>query len=162
MIQDCSVDVDGRTVECLVKKDLFLYKIDKALLLRKGAGPKKVIYIEHSGDNLVNFHPDSCWTKGDSSVENIVYRPKPNERFLVLHTAGWTPLKGGKLNLKLYANGKELEFDHENDKSFYFKLPRIGELNRIRIISSTFVPQEFGLNDDLRRLGVYVQSLSIE
>ncbi|MBI5675437.1 MAG: SGNH/GDSL hydrolase family protein [Nitrospirae bacterium] len=114
---------------------------------------------------LTNFYDDFIWTKGNSMVSDIRYDVKPGDNFLVLKTFGWNPLRDdlNKLGLKIVTNGSSLKFSHKDENSFFFVLDKnIKQINEIQIMSSTFVPKEQGINNDTRRLGIDVASITIQ
>lgn len=121
--------------------------------------PKEVDLI------LKNFYDDFIWTNGDGRIIDMRYDVKAEDKYLVLKTFGWNPLKNdlNKLGLKIVTNGSSLKFSHVKDNAFYFFLDKtFKEINEIQIISSTFVSKELGINDDARRLGIDVASIEIK
>ncbi|RJP68704.1 MAG: hypothetical protein C4532_12065 [Candidatus Abyssobacteria bacterium SURF_17] len=144
------------------RRNLILYRVDKEILLEKLLNTARILPLHYCPDNLLNFHEGSRWTDGDSSIVGIRYTIKPEDRWLVLNTSGWTPLKDKELDLAVFADGSALKFSHKKANSYYFTLPDLRELMNIRITSATFVARHLGINDDTRALGVHVDSLSIE
>jgi lysophospholipase L1-like esterase len=115
--------------------------------------------------NLINFYGDMIWTNGDGKITEIKYDIQPEDTFLVLKTFGWNPYRNNieKLKLKIITNGIHLAFSHNKNDSYYFNLDReLHQINEIQIISSSFVPEDLGINDDSRKLGIDVASIEIK
>ena len=109
------------------------------------------------------FYPDRIWTKGDATISGLKYQMAKNDKFLALNTKGFHPFRHyiEKLELKIFVNGKELQFSHKKGNDFFYKLSGRIKISEIRIISSTFVPKELGINEDTRRLGIDVAHITI-
>ena len=132
--------------------NMFLYKIDK-----RGLGILYPKNIQNEG-----FYYNSCWTNGDGKLLNLKYRISEKDKYLILASKGWHP-EGHDQNLKVYVNGIELQYDHLENWYYYFLLNEsIDEINEIRIVSSTFVPKDEGMNEDKRILGIYIDHIKVE
>lgn len=143
----------------------YLYKINKPLLFEYHKTNTDIFYLNKlPKKHLKNFHRDKIFTKGDSSIVDLNYKIKENDKYLIINTKGWNPYKDklDKLNLKVEINGNPLTFSYKKNNSFYFLLPGIEMIKTIRIISSTFIPKELGINNDPRVLGVDIASIQIK
>jgi hypothetical protein len=110
-----------------------------------------------------NIYRDNNWTNGEGILKKIYYRTQPEDKFLVLETYGFHPLGNNiiKLGLVVAANGINLKFYMYKNKCYYFMLPEnLKELTELDIKSNTFVPKEYGINNDMRKLGVAIRSIS--
>jgi len=109
------------------------------------------------------FYPDRIWTKGDAKISGLKYEMAKNDKFLALNTKGFHPFRDDieKLGLKIFINGKELQFSHKKGNVIFYNLSGRIKINEIRIISSTFVPKELGINEDTRKLGIDVAHITI-
>ena len=117
---------------------------------------------------LKGFHDEGqkpIWTNGDAKIEDIRLNINGEDNFLMLNTFGWHPYQNNmdKIKLHVFANGIQLKFSHHKDSSYYFSLNKsFKEIHEIRIVSSTFIPKELGINDDTRKLGIDIKNIAIK
>jgi hypothetical protein len=127
-----------------------------------------VIYPMEIKEDLSHFHRDGVWTDGNGIIRNIHFELKPSDRFISIQTFGWNPFlhenkhKNKRSGPALYINGIKQTFYAKTKNSFVFQIVGgIHILREIRIVSDTFIPDEVGLSNDKRRLGVDVASIEI-
>jgi len=140
--------------------DLYLYKMKNV----DDVNFTKTIRIEGSQFERENFYEDRMWTNGYGVIKGIDYKITPLDKYLVIATNGSNPFRNNleKLKLRIFVNGAELRFVRQEGVSYCFELDRsIKEINEIRIQSSTFIPKQFGINNDDRTLGIDLVSISI-
>ncbi len=118
--------------------------------------------MSFKGD-LAHFY-DGVWTDGNGMIRNIQYELKPSDRFVCIHTNGWNPLiyDNKWSEPELYINGIQQAYYSKSKKTFVFKI--VGDIrvvHQIRIVSDTFIPNENGMGNDNRRLGLDVSSIEI-
>ncbi|MCX6733861.1 MAG: hypothetical protein NTX63_03525 [Candidatus Peregrinibacteria bacterium] len=116
--------------------------------------PRKISYIGY-------FFGELTWTDGHGYLGWFSLKLH-DQRYLKLNTYGGSPYfrDPAKLDLRLSANETPLEYVCRVDASFYFKLPLgMKEIQNVRINSNTFVPKDFGMNNDTRSLGIDVDTL---
>ena len=107
------------------------------------------------------FTPDG-WTNGDGLLENLLWEVKPGQGVLAVELGAGPPGPPETADVRLVVNGVRLRRIGVKDGVWSFRLlPGQPPIRRIRILSTTFVPKEAGLNDDGRRLGVAVARVSV-
>lgn len=91
------------------------YKTNKLIVVRPGA-----VYPEQ----LVNYHDDNIWTKGDAIIKELNITLEKNYKFVAIHTYGWNPNKNNikLLQLHFYINQKELKYKLFKNDTFYFTM----------------------------------------
>ncbi len=115
--------------------------------------------------NLTGFHSDKYWTNGDAAIEGLsIDMHNGRAGVLAIEMKGWRPgtvlLKKDKINV--YINDTKLELKKMARKIIEFSIPAtIGCINEIRIVSSTFVPADLGINDDKRILGIDIDEIKL-
>jgi len=128
---------------------------------------KKFIYRPYQKDRFIKlkgFYPQSIFTNGKGVISGLSYKVNSSDRYFVLGTKGYHPLKGSpeKLNLAVLINDLKMQFSHEKEKKYFFKLPdNLNKINEVRIESSTFIPKELGINDSVKTLGIDVDYITI-
>lgn len=138
------------------KMNLYLYKI-----LRK----QFITVIRPSNYQLTNFYTDFIWTNGNGIISNLGVPVATDNKYLILKTEGHSPFANdpAQLRLQLLVNNKELKFNKQSGNDYYFEMdPSIQEITEIKIMSSTFIPKEVGINTDERQLGIDVVSIRIK
>jgi hypothetical protein len=116
-------------------------------------------YISQSG-----FFHRSFWTDGSGKFEEFNYSFNKNDKYIILGTYGYNPLRNNieKLKLEVKANSFPLIFSHKKGNDFYFSLPKnLKNIQSIEINSSIFVPKDFGINDSQKKLGMDVRFITI-
>lgn len=149
----------------MLPKKFFYHRLTNLYLYRISRHDYFTPIIRPSNFRLTNFYSDRYWTNGNGIISEIGLKLVPESNYIVLHTLGHNPIRANleRLNLKLFINNIELKFNKRDGNSYYFEInPAIKEINTITINSSTFTPQEFGINTDTRSLGVDVAMLKIE
>ena len=87
---------------------------------------------------------------------------KPGQGVLAVELGAGPPGPPETADVRLVINGVRLRRIGVKDGVWSFRLlPDQPPIRRIRILSTTFVPKEAGLNDDGRRLGVAVARVSV-
>ena len=107
------------------------------------------------------------WTNGNALFEDIGYELQPqNTKIIISRTKSVRIPHSSKseLGLRIFINGIEADFDkEERELKYYFFLPNnIKSINTLKIKSNTFVPKELGFNQDTRKLGIHIHSITIE
>ena len=112
--------------------------------------------------DMEGFHDDGVWTKSTSHLSGLNLQIGEN-RYLMLETFGWHPLKGNisKVNPKVLLNGIALEYVTYKADKYYFRLPDIDTISECGIISEPFIPRELGVNQDTRQLGLDIKSIRL-
>ncbi len=122
-----------------------------------------------SVDNFWENRFDSFgWTKGNAVIELEAMDIDPSERVLMLETYGWMDpeiwdeIMGS--GLKVYLNGNRraplINFSGAEEFKYYFHIPDdVQTVTSVNIRSGTFVPQERGINDDDRAVGINLKSI---
>lgn len=127
---------------------------------------KKLVILPEKYSFKKGFYKDNNWTNGNGIINNINLPLHSKNKYIIVNTYGLNPFKNNleKLNLSIYVNGKKLKYVKKVKDSYYFKINNndIKEIKKINIISSTFVPKELGINNDTRKLGIDVHSITIE
>jgi hypothetical protein len=107
------------------------------------------------------FTPDG-WTNGDGLLWNLLLEPKPGDAELAVELAAGPPGPAERADLRLLANGVPLRRIGVRDGVWRFRLlPDQPPIRRIRLLSTTWVPKEEGLNDDPRSLGVVLARIRL-
>jgi hypothetical protein len=107
------------------------------------------------------FTPDN-WTDGDGLVSNLLWEPKAGDAILAVELAARPPGPPERADLHVLVNGLPLPRMGVKDGVWRFRLlPDQPPIRRIRILSTTWVPKEEGLNEDGRRLGVVVARIRL-
>jgi hypothetical protein len=125
--------------------------------------------VSPTGLPLGGLHPDCCtgvysdgtWTNGNASLSDVPL-PRGQWHTLAVRVHGFRPTYDDA-DLKVSVNGRQLPASGFKDNVFEFDLGTIEgptTLN-IGIVSRTFVPQQIGINDDRREIGIDVDSISI-
>jgi hypothetical protein len=143
----------------------FFYVTSEMLLFTVNKREYNSKIIDPLWTPATNFYDDRVWTKGDAVLYGLSLPIQPGDRLLVLNTRGWHPYSSdsNKFRIQVFANGDVLKFQRVHNKSFYFLLPlNMTIINTIRILSSTFIPKELGINNDIRELGIDVDYITIE
>ena len=113
-----------------------------------------------------NFYFDDIWTNGEGIIEPTNCYLKPSHKYICINTMGYHLYVGnaGKIKLKIMINGKEMQFSHFKENTYYFLLDTtMQKIEEIKINSMTFVPAKFKINkNDTRELGIDVYSIEIE
>ena len=100
------------------------------------------------------FTPDG-WSDGNGILANLDWPVPAGATELAVEVAAGPPGPPEAAGLRVVVNGKELERIGAMGGLFSFRIPPgLSRIRRIRLVSTTFVPKEAGLNDDGRRLGV--------
>lgn len=112
------------------------------------------------------FYDDEVFTKGKAALYNIDYQFKTKDEYFVIHTFGFRPAflrTYETLGIKVKLNNTEIPFSHIDGLSYFFKVPEeMRQMNLIEIFSSTFVPKKHKMNQDIRKLGMDIQSIEIK
>ncbi len=112
------------------------------------------------------FYDDEVFTKGKAALYNIDYQFKPKDEYFVIHTLGLRPAflrTYEALRLIVKLDNTEIPFSHTDGLSYFFKVPKeMRQINSIEIFSSTFVPKKYKMNQDIRKLGIDIQSIEIK
>jgi len=138
--------------------NLYLHKANKPMLTRK------IIYPEEKQGDLVNFH-EAKWTNGEGIIKNIHTPLDPEDRFVILHTRGQNPfLKDHTWPApEVYINGTRQAFYSTRKHAYTYSIQGDPEvIQGIRIVSPFFVPNELGISEDSRKLGVDIASIVIK
>lgn len=107
------------------------------------------------------FTPDN-WTDGVGLVSNLLWEPKAGDAILAVELAARPPGPPERADLHVLVNGLPLPRMGVKDGVWRFRLlPDQPPIRRIRILSTTWVPKEEGLNEDGRRLGVVVARIRL-
>jgi hypothetical protein len=111
---------------------------------------------------MVNFHTDNVWTKATSSLTGLDIKVDKN-KYLVLETYGWNPIRNNiqKLNLNINVNGNKLTFVRRKKNKYFFTLPNSQKISNLDISCNTFIPKELGINQDIRALGIDIKSIKL-
>jgi hypothetical protein len=108
------------------------------------------------------FYKDFAWTDGDATLDAIDW-PLPdghNAVAITLHPVHPFGSEWDRLELAVAVNGIELRGHDLDERRAVFRLYEpITAINRIRITSSTFVPNELHGSNDTRTLGVPLASI---
>ncbi len=138
-----------------------IHRGKKQYLLSKARCNSYIIYNKgFTHGERINFH-NNTWTKKVSNLTNIGI-VVDNNKFLVLETFGYNPFRNfKKLNLKISVNGHNLIFVKQEKNKYYFTLPDIHKVLDMEIASNTFIPKEFGINQDERVLGIDIKSIQL-
>jgi hypothetical protein len=109
------------------------------------------------------FYDDEIWTRGEVAFKDLGYVIPLGTKWLVIRTYGFRPdflRTEERLRIRAFIDEIELKLDHVETILYYFQIPDfIKEIHGIRIVSSTFVPKDMGLNDDVRNLGLDIQAI---
>jgi len=126
---------------------------------------RKIKRVDHFWDD----HPDRFgWTKGNAVIELDDMDIDPEERVFMLETYGWMlpEIRKGILDgsLKIYFNFTHraplIQIEGEEAAKCYFHIPAdIRTVTSITINSKTFIPRDYGINEDGRPLGIDVKSI---
>lgn len=147
-----------------IPKEFFYHRLMNLYLYKISRYDYFTSVIRPSNFKLVNFYGDQ-WTNGNGIITDIGIKLPPDNMYIILQTAGHNPLREDleRLKLQLLVNNTELKFNRRDGNDYYFKLDaRIQEISEITINSATWIPKEFGINEDTRALGVDVVSLAIK
>jgi hypothetical protein len=124
------------------------------------------IFNKEIDHRSILLYPHSEWlVDGDLSIGSF-YEIQSDDKYLMIESAGdWKEHfrnNLNNLNLRTYINGVELILKKEENNSLYFLLPEgVKTIESIRISSSTFNPQELGINNDSRNLGIDIKSIIV-
>jgi len=147
------------------KTKLFLYKFNLNEYWNYCLNAFKIINIYGNGTIKTDgFHDDNIWTEGRAEISDFDITID-NEKCLVITTYGYNPYRNDikKLGLKLFINGRILNFLYLKGNEYYFSLPPgIHQINKIIIQSNIFIPAELGINKDTRRLGIDLKIISFK
>jgi hypothetical protein len=139
------------------RMNLYLYRIADSAMVNLFKEIKSASAVKR------HFYDDNVWTDGNGTFDRVGYRIQPEDRYLVVVTNGWRPFKGGAENLALSVDGARLKYAGKKNNNYLFQLEKTRSvIDQIRIESATFVPKLIGLNDDIRRLGLDIDSIRIE
>jgi len=149
-----------------MKRDLYLYSLNKEYLINATFRSKNGFIPKLNLHYLRNFHTDGIFTNGNSSIININYSLSKADQYIGITTHGWTPFNNDimKIGLKVFINKIEIPYSHSIYKinKHFFKLPAIDVIHEIRLVSNTFVPKKFKINNDERILGLDIANITIE
>jgi len=146
-----------------ISKQYFLFKLPCIEYMHEKMKKHYTLFDRGFALGLVSgFHDDNVWTKKESNLTNINIDIEDN-KFLVLETFGYNPLRNNisELSLQIKVNGNVLEFVQMVNNKYYFSLPAINQIMNLAILSNTFIPKEFGINQDTRELGMDIMSIKL-
>lgn len=109
------------------------------------------------------FFSDNNWTSGDATLAGFRLPVPAGHRRLVLEVGPAHAFRSdtARLAVRIFANGVPLAPEGGADGVLVFRLYRnVGVIERLRIVSSTYVPRECGIGNDARRLGLPVVAIS--
>lgn len=109
------------------------------------------------------FFSDNNWTSGDATLAGFRLPVPAGHRRLVLEVGPAHAFRSdtARLAVRVFANGVPLAPEGGAGGILVFRLYRSASvIERLRIVSSTYVPRELGIGSDARRLGVPVVAIS--
>lgn len=143
---------------------LYLYLVDVKKVyettILKIINPRVDRHLRLSG-----FYADGYWTDGNALIDGLSVDIGSSESGIVtIKRMGWHP-HGDSLNgdtVQVYINHSKLGLIENTKRYMAFSIPpTIARITAIRILSTTFVPAELGINDDKRTLGVDINEIII-
>jgi len=139
----------------------YLSKISCSNFIHNKFQRSYTIYEEGTSlGGVINFI-DHAWTNATSSLTYIDIKVDKN-KYLVLETYGWNPIKNiQKLNLNININGDKLTFVRRKKNKYFFTLSNSQKISNLDISCNTFIPKEFGINQDGRALGIDIKSIKL-
>jgi hypothetical protein len=145
-----------------VKERFYVYRItlDKLISLttRDTFFLNRNLIYQYNNNNY--HHKNTVWSKGDITISGIekTFPKKVNKVFI--RTKGWWLDQSDNKKLEIFINHEKVDYSiNKNDIIILLEKKII--INDIRILSSTFVPQELGINNDNRKLGIDVIEITI-
>ncbi len=124
--------------------------------------------LKNPGNIVISGFAYKDWSTGDIIINNLEYKIKPGSKYLVIKSMGWyqnfvKQFHVSEPQITAYANGYNLQLIRMNDTAYYYRLNnKIKVLQTLNIKSSTFIPKNFGINDDVRSLGIDISNITIE
>lgn len=113
------------------------------------------------------FHPDEVWTNGEGTFVGE-FSLKGEFHHLVINTRGWNPflrpelkaLGFTDLNPEVEIDGNPIRYVRHAGTSLYFEFPAgLERFSKLAVRSNTFIPAKTGLGEDVRALGLDIESI---
>lgn len=134
---------------------LYLYRLER--------GSAALVLYPKQFKNKKGFYGDGIWTAGAAELHDIGYSAK---KYIVLRSVGWHPKPRdiSSLQLEILVNGIQAQPVKmlKDERSYVFQTPQgIQDVQTLQINSNTFVPKELGINNDGRKLGIDIYSVTL-